>query len=534
MSAQDPTVSTESNGSALVVTACVMLSLTWFSVSLRTYVRGFMTNGFLADDFWMLASQANFTVSCAFILRGCYHGLGRHNKSLSVYNEINSLKWQALATATYILNMWLIKMSIGLFLLRIATQKRYRYTLYGALGVVTVWSLVLFFWNIFQCNPVEAQWDLQILANDPNARCVSPEEVVKGAYALSVMTILSDWLFALLPIPMVWSVKMSLQAKVTVMAVLGVGVFASIATLVRLKFLSDLTDLEDILFAGTDAMVWTLIEPGLAIVASSLATIRPLLRALGIKGFQLTERSRSGMRSGKQQSRTGGTGQNRGMGMPGFGSEDVTLVDMEGGLSRSDTNRKSRSGGSSVYDNNTLSNSTSSKGQSPKTAVAMVTVEEREEKDSERCAAMSSPAGLTPLAKTPATTEAPASNKKPKMVGHKKKPTPVRVEPGPHRLEIQRTTSITQTTTTTSSSSSHHSLAPPVLTSKYSTSMIKNGLSVQDLEQVDARQNGTSIQGRTFLASDQSSLSSMELATMEPEHNDEESPLPNGLSSRRK
>jgi hypothetical protein len=36
-------------------------------------------------------------------------------------------------------------------------------------------------------------------------------------------------------------------------------------------------------------MVWTLVEPGAAIVASSLATIRPLLRALRIKGFESTD-----------------------------------------------------------------------------------------------------------------------------------------------------------------------------------------------------------------------------------------------------
>jgi hypothetical protein len=32
-------------------------------------------------------------------------------------------------------------------------------------------------------------------------------------------------------------------------------------------------------------MVWTIVEPGLAIVASSLATIRPLLRAMRVRGF---------------------------------------------------------------------------------------------------------------------------------------------------------------------------------------------------------------------------------------------------------
>lgn len=38
-------------------------------------------------------------------------------------------------------------------------------------------------------------------------------------------------------------------------------------------------------------MVWTLVEPGVAIVASSLVTIRPLLRQLRLKGFESTERS---------------------------------------------------------------------------------------------------------------------------------------------------------------------------------------------------------------------------------------------------
>ena len=41
--------------------------------------------------------------------------------------------------------------------------------------------------------------------------------------------------------------------------------------------------------AGTNAMIWTIVEAGLAIVASSLATIRPLLRAMRVRGFESTE-----------------------------------------------------------------------------------------------------------------------------------------------------------------------------------------------------------------------------------------------------
>ncbi|KAK1846569.1 integral membrane family protein [Colletotrichum chrysophilum] len=151
--------------------------------------------------------------------------------------------YQALATATYVLNMLFIKLSIGFFLLRLSTSMVYNWIIYVSLAIITVWSTVIFFWNIFQCSPVEAQWDYTIL----NSQCVSPNAVVAAAYSISVMTILSDWLYALIPIPLIWNVKMSKQAKATVIVILGLGIFASIATLIRLKFLADLSDLSDIL-----------------------------------------------------------------------------------------------------------------------------------------------------------------------------------------------------------------------------------------------------------------------------------------------
>lgn len=128
--------------------------------------------------------------------------------------------WQALATATYVLDMMFIKLSIAIFLLRLAVARRYRWTLWGSMTIIAIWSAVLFFWDLFQCTPVQAQWDYRI----PNSRCVTSDQVVSAAYALSVMTIVTDWLYALLPIPMVWNVEMSKQAKATVVVLLGLGI----------------------------------------------------------------------------------------------------------------------------------------------------------------------------------------------------------------------------------------------------------------------------------------------------------------------
>jgi len=78
---------------------------------------------------------------------------------------------------------------------------------------------------------------------------------------------------------------------------------ASVATLIRLKYIIELADISDVLCKsllrtllfrlwltvvgnGTTAMVWTLVEPGVAITAASLVTMRPLLRTLKFPGFE--------------------------------------------------------------------------------------------------------------------------------------------------------------------------------------------------------------------------------------------------------
>lgn len=113
-----------------------------------------------------------------------------------------------------------VKLSIGVFLLRLAVQKRYKWTIYISMTVVLIWSVALFFWDVFQCSPVAAQWDYTI----PNYTCVAAQQVINAAYALSVLNIITDWLYALMPIPMIWKVKMTSQAKATVVAILGLGI----------------------------------------------------------------------------------------------------------------------------------------------------------------------------------------------------------------------------------------------------------------------------------------------------------------------
>ncbi len=58
--------------------------------------------------------------------------------------------------------MMFIKLSIAVFLLRIAVKRPYVWILRISMGVVGIWSVAIFIYDVLQCIPVEAQWDFNI------------------------------------------------------------------------------------------------------------------------------------------------------------------------------------------------------------------------------------------------------------------------------------------------------------------------------------------------------------------------------------
>lgn len=94
-------------------------------------------------------------------------------------------------------------------------------------------------------------------------------------------------------------------------------------------------------------MVWTLVEPGVAIIAASLVTIRPLLRQLRFKGFESNENSgsrgfwgrygRVAKGASKLEDNKANSKRSRATsGMDAFERSVIGLSDLEGGRSVSD------------------------------------------------------------------------------------------------------------------------------------------------------------------------------------------------------
>jgi hypothetical protein len=111
----------------------------------------------------------------------------------------------------------LIKLSILFLYLRLfQINKVFVKVCYGMMGFVVAWGVAVLFTTIFQCNPVKAAWDKSILG----ATCFNLADFIIGS---NVPNIVADAVIIALPIPMFWSLKLSLTRKLGLIALFMVA-----------------------------------------------------------------------------------------------------------------------------------------------------------------------------------------------------------------------------------------------------------------------------------------------------------------------
>jgi hypothetical protein len=125
------------------------------------------------------------------------------------------------AECFYILAMLTLKISLGIFFLRIFTVKCHRVVIYTAVILSTVFSTVWFFFTAFQCGaPVTA---LSFFNRRLEGKCISDTEILGWSYTHAAIVMSTDLTFALLPIALLRRSSMDQREKITVIFILVLG-----------------------------------------------------------------------------------------------------------------------------------------------------------------------------------------------------------------------------------------------------------------------------------------------------------------------
>lgn len=120
----------------------------------------------------------------------------------------------------YISSTCVLKISIGVFLIRICVRTSQQITIWIVMAIQTVFSIIYFFVIVFQCTPVIYFWTMY---SGGSGTCLASTIIADFTYAHSAISVFTDWTLGVLPVFLVWNLKMNARTKISVAIILALG-----------------------------------------------------------------------------------------------------------------------------------------------------------------------------------------------------------------------------------------------------------------------------------------------------------------------
>lgn len=195
----------------------------------------------------------------------------------------------------YVVILFLIKVSLVLFYLKIFETRKFRITAYIFLVFLTVNSIGLILMTVFTCIPIYSFWNRDM----KTGKCI---DMQAGAYAISASSVVQDLILLIIPIVFIRNLQMKRYRKFAVGCMFVVGTFGCVATLMRLPSLSTFKISIDPCWDYVPVTIWSELELAAGFLCVSLPSIRVIIVKIlpkSVKKFltHATTSSRSRSRS---------------------------------------------------------------------------------------------------------------------------------------------------------------------------------------------------------------------------------------------
>ncbi|KAH7153893.1 hypothetical protein DER46DRAFT_637991 [Fusarium sp. MPI-SDFR-AT-0072] len=247
-------------------------------VCLRIYVRAGLSGvsprllGF--EDYLAVVATILLVPAVVFAFLAARYGVG--SRDANIPNQmylIRATEYQTYWELLYFTSSTIIKCAIGFTCIRLDRRKRVVFPIcvnMSIMVIVTVLALAFVFAN---CKPFNATW------NPALGTCQKVISLQTVSYIVSAIQMATDWACAIIPFFIVAGLQMSRRRKISVIAILGLGVSASIATCIRMPYLKYYDVVKypnEIAYHLGVVSITSNVECCLGIIACSLPPLRKL------------------------------------------------------------------------------------------------------------------------------------------------------------------------------------------------------------------------------------------------------------------
>lgn len=141
-----------------------------------------------------------------------------------------------LSEVFYILTTTLLKISLGLFFLRVLTKPWQKVIFHTILGVSATYGLFYTFTTIFVCGDPAKLADSLV----GSKKCLPAAFILTTGYLYGCINVIADWTFVLIPIAILIESDMDRRSKISVSIVMGLGAIGSVSSILRMVYLEGL------------------------------------------------------------------------------------------------------------------------------------------------------------------------------------------------------------------------------------------------------------------------------------------------------
>ncbi|CAK42146.1 uncharacterized protein An14g05850 [Aspergillus niger] len=236
-------------------------------VTIRLYTRLILTRKAGWDDFFIVLSLVSYpcksllyntsanpdgawmqlsAIVCSGLAQtGVHYGLGKHMADISNAEwKIEAFKYTVIAPNFSMVSTTTGKLSVAVFLLRLMGQtaspaKRWFLYIFSIISVA--WNVLAIVAIMGYCRPAEKIWRPEVPGS-----CFSLKFQLIAGISQASFNAFADLTLALFPIIIFWSVQLPWKMKLGVIAVMGAGILAAAATLVKAILLKSLPAHSDI------------------------------------------------------------------------------------------------------------------------------------------------------------------------------------------------------------------------------------------------------------------------------------------------
>ncbi|KAK1492306.1 integral membrane protein [Colletotrichum abscissum] len=211
-----------------VVGMSVLAAIATLFFGIRTYLNFTMARPFLPDDWTCAISYVLIMIYVSTVFVMAHYGEGYHAWELTKESYQEVMRWLYASSIVYCPAAYFTKVTLLLLEARVfAVHERVSRGIKVFIVTLLICYIPIQILKTVICLPVSAFWN----PKTPNPRCLNQRKIFIADLSLAIIT---DFFILVLPVPLLWGLRMPLRKKLKVAALLGAGGIATAVTVYRM------------------------------------------------------------------------------------------------------------------------------------------------------------------------------------------------------------------------------------------------------------------------------------------------------------